>query len=112
MCGCREQKYLKVPGVVKVNEYFPSVSSTLERNVLGDTTVWGMSSSFVQVTVLPALTFSSCGPKVKLPILTAISSAEAGAAAWRYAAATPATSSLVRALIIVMAVLTSESACR
>jgi hypothetical protein len=39
MCGCSEQKYLKVPGVVNVNENFPSVSMTFERNAFGDTTV-------------------------------------------------------------------------
>src|SRR6185369_6277047 len=83
MCGCSEQKYLYVPGVVNVKENLPSVSMTLERKLLADTTVCGMSSSLVQVTVVPALTFSSCGPKVKLPILTATSSADAGAAAWR-----------------------------
>ena len=81
-----------MPGVVNVNEYVPSVSSTFERKLLGDTTVCGMSSSLVQVMVVPALIFTSCGPKVKFPILiAAASAAQTGVAAKRRKTATAAT---------------------
>src|SRR5579864_6617917 len=45
----------------------------------GDTMVCGISSSLVQVTVVPAFTVTCGGLKVKLEIFTAISSARAGA---------------------------------
>src|ERR1700719_9649 len=68
-----EQKYSYVPGLLKVNENFSSVSSTLDLNVLSVlTAVWGISSRFVQVTVVPTGTFSSAGPKLKLSILTSV----------------------------------------
>src|SRR4249920_2740300 len=68
-----EQKYGKVPGVLKVKENCSSVSSTLDLNTLsGLTTVCGISSRFVHRTVVPALTVSSAGPNVKLSILTSI----------------------------------------
>src|SRR5437868_4561554 len=47
----------------------------LERNLPADTTVCGMSSWLVQVMVSPTFTFSSTGEKVKLSIVTFISSA-------------------------------------
>jgi hypothetical protein len=43
------------------------------------TTVWGMSSRLVQVTVVPTRTVSVSGPKLKLSILTSAFAA----AAWR-----------------------------
>jgi hypothetical protein len=49
----------------------------------------------VQVTVVPDFTFNSCGPKVKLPILIATSSARSGVAAKRSNATTPAMTLLV-----------------
>jgi hypothetical protein len=62
-----------------------------------------MSSSLVQVTVVPAFTFNSCGPKVKFPILTAVASAaKAGAPAKRRMATTPATRHFVIDLILIM----------
>src|SRR5215475_2293977 len=102
MCGCKEQKYLKMPGVVNVNENLSSLSSALDRKLLSETTVWGMSSSLVQVIVVPDLTFSSCGPKVKLPILIATSSAEAGTAIQTNMTAMPATQ-FVRSVALVIA---------
>jgi hypothetical protein len=53
---------------VNVNENLSSLSSALERKLFSETTVWGMSSSLTQVTVVPDFTFNSWGPKVKLPI--------------------------------------------
>src|SRR5260370_35468260 len=66
-----EQKYGYVPALSKVNENFSSVSSTLDLNTLSSlTTVWGISSRFVHVTVVPAATVSAAGPKLKLSIFT------------------------------------------
>src|SRR5262252_3309647 len=102
MCGCKEQKYWYVPGVVNVNENLSSLSKAfdLKANV-DDVTVCGMSSSLVQMTVVPDFTFNSCGPKVKFPIFTEISSAPAGDAA-RSNTATPAKTALASDLILVM----------
>src|SRR5436305_7863705 len=69
--GWIEQKYGYVPALLKVKENFSSVSRTLDLktpSVL--TTVCGMSSRLVQVTVVPADTVSVSGPKLKLSILT------------------------------------------
>src|SRR5262249_14036595 len=41
-----------------------------DLNLPADTTVWGMSSRLVQVTVSPTFTVSSGGEKVKLSIIT------------------------------------------
>jgi hypothetical protein len=112
MCGCKEQKYLYVPGVVNVNAYVPSVSSSLDRKLLGDITVCGMSSSLVQVTVVPAFTFNSCGPKVKFPILTVTSEATAGVAAERRMATTPATRHFVSDLILILIAPSPAMVCR
>src|ERR1700722_8640446 len=52
---------------------FSSVSITFDLktpSVL--TAVWGMSSLFVQVTVVPAGTVTVCGPKMKLSIFTSV----------------------------------------
>src|SRR5262249_61153427 len=103
ICGCKEQKYLNAPGVVNVNEKLPSVSSAFDRKLLGDTTVCGMSSSFVHVTVVPALTLSSCGPKVKFPILTAVASAaQTGVAAERTKVAINATTKFFSNFVLIM----------
>ena len=51
MCGCSEQKYLYSPAAVNVNEKVPSVSIVFDRNLPAQTTVCGMSSRLVQVTV-------------------------------------------------------------
>src|SRR5256885_6330947 len=48
-----------------------------DLNLPAATTVCGMSSRFFQVTVVPTFTFSSLGSKVKLSILTVVSSARA-----------------------------------
>src|ERR1700750_3036974 len=53
-----------------------------------DTTVCGMSSWLVQVTVSPTFTFSSAGVKVKLSMVTLSSSALADAMPRRMVAAT------------------------
>src|SRR5689334_21711703 len=87
MCGCSEQKYLYSPAVVNVNENVPSVSMVLDLNLPADTTVWGMSSRLVQVTVVPTLTLSSFGSKTKLSMWTATSSARARRAGRKRAAA-------------------------
>src|ERR1700730_2988477 len=77
-----EQKYSYVPGLLKVNENFSSVSSTLDLNVLSVlTAVCGISSRFVQVTVVPTGTFNSAGPKLKLSIFTSVASVFCCAAA-------------------------------
>src|SRR5882757_5007134 len=69
--GWTEQKYGYVPGLVKVKENFSSVSSTLDLKTLSSlTTVCGMSSRLVHVTVVPTATVSVDGPKLKLSILT------------------------------------------
>src|SRR5262249_36496731 len=105
------QKYLYVPGVVNVNENLSSLSSAFDLKLSGETTVWGMSSSLVQVTVVPDFTFSSFGPKVKLPILIAASSAKAGVAARRSTVATPP-KEFTSVLILTMSALNPAAACR
>src|SRR6476661_791154 len=102
ICGCKEQKYLYVPGVVNVNENLSSLSSGFDLKLLGDTTVCGISSSLVQVTVAPDFTFSSCGPNVKLPILTTASSARTGVVPKRSSATTPATTLLVSGFVFLI----------
>src|ERR1700730_6541700 len=77
-----EQKYSQVPGLLKVNENFSSVSNTWDLKVLSVlTAVCGISSRFVQVTVVPTGTFSSAGPKLKLSIFTSVASGFCCAAA-------------------------------
>src|SRR6266436_9611516 len=68
-----EQKYGYVPALLNVKENFSSVSSTLDLNDFGSsvlTTVWGISSRFVHVTLVPTGTVSVAGPKLKLSIFT------------------------------------------
>src|SRR6266446_1043230 len=70
-----EQKYGYVPALLNVKENFSSVSSTLDLNVFGSsvlTTVWGISSRFVHVTLVPTGTVSVAGPKLKLSIFTSV----------------------------------------
>src|SRR6185369_17860620 len=71
ICGCSEQKYLYSPGAVNVNEKAPSVSMVFDLNLPAHTTVWGMSSRLVQVTVWPTLTVSCAGSNTKLSMCTA-----------------------------------------
>src|SRR5262249_36731922 len=79
MCGCSEQKYSYVPGVLNVNENLSSVSSTFDLNSFAlDITVCGISSALVHVTVVPAFTVMRCGLNVKLSTFTLSSSARAG----------------------------------
>src|SRR5262249_39451643 len=60
----------------KVKEKLSSVSRALDLKALvEDATVCGMSSSLVQVTIVPAFTVSFSGPNVKLAILTLVSAA-------------------------------------
>src|ERR1700747_301564 len=71
--GWMEQKYGYVPALAKVNENFSSVSSTLDLKTLSVlTTVWGISSRFVQVTVVPTGTVKVGGPKLKLSTFTSV----------------------------------------
>src|SRR5258708_32667285 len=66
-----EQKYGYVPALVNVNENFSSVSSTSDLSTLSVlTTVWGISSRFVQVTVVPTGTVKVAGPKLKFSTFT------------------------------------------
>src|SRR5262249_2856459 len=74
----------------------------MERKLLGDTTMCGMSSSLVQVTVVPAFTVNSCGPNVKFAILTVASAAQTGVAARSRKAATPAKTTFISDLLFDM----------
>ena len=96
---------------MKLNEYVPSVSSTLDRKLLGDTTVCGMSSSLVQVIVVPAFTFNSCGPKVKFPILIAASAAQTGVAPKRRRAAAPAATKFFSDFVLIKFALKPVTGC-
>src|SRR5713226_3068557 len=74
--GWIEQKYGYAPALLKVKENFSSVSSTLDLKTLSVlTTVCGISSRFVHVTVVPTGTVSVPGPKLKLSIFTSVASA-------------------------------------
>src|SRR6185437_10707784 len=98
MCGCKEQKYVYVPGDVNVKAYLSSLSSGFDLNAsVVDVTVCGMSSSLIQVTRVPAFTCNSCGPKVKLPILTVVSAARAAVPALKARKATTAVAAAPRA---------------
>src|SRR5215470_7315948 len=66
-----EQKYGNVPALLNVKENFSSVSRTFDLNTPSVlTTVWGISSRLVQVTVVPTDTLRVSGPKLKLSIVT------------------------------------------
>ena len=65
-----------------MKEYCCSVSMTLERKaLLVATTVWGISSPFVQVTAMPGAMVISGGLKVKLSIRTVAGEAAAAGGA-------------------------------
>jgi hypothetical protein len=71
MFGWIEHEYAYVPGVLSLNVKFSLVSSTFDLKAWSSlATVWGMSSLFVQVISVPALTVSVVGEKLKLSILT------------------------------------------
>src|SRR5262245_40672795 len=72
--GCMEQKYGYCPARVNVKENLSSLSRTLDLKVVLSslTTVCGISSRLVHVTVVPAEIVSSVGPKLKLSILTSV----------------------------------------
>src|SRR5690242_20264386 len=109
MCGCKEQKYVYVPGVENVKEYPSPVSSAFDlKTSLLDVTVCGISSSLVQVTVVPALTVTFGGLKVKLSIFTRDSIANAGPA---INAITAASATRAHLLFVVMTLIPS-AACR
>src|SRR5215831_3283621 len=92
MCGCKEQKYSYVPGVVNVNENLPAVSSAFDlKSLLLEAMVCGTSSSLAQVTVVPAFTVMRCGVKVNWSMSTSASVAGADAAGKAAAAATRST---------------------
>src|SRR6204780_689792 len=77
-----EQKYGYAPAFVKTNENLSSVSSALDLNTPSVlTTVCGISSRFVQVTVVPTGTVSAVGPKLKLSIFTSVVAAPLSCAA-------------------------------
>src|SRR5215469_4502677 len=77
--GWIEQKYSNSPGAVKVCENVSSVSSAADLNFPSfSRTECGLSSSLVQVTVVPGATTKVGGVKLKLSIFTVA----AFAAAW------------------------------
>src|SRR5438045_940271 len=61
-----------------------------------DTTLWGSSSLFVQVTVVPALTWMAAGMNEKLSMVTA----EVATAGWAAGVAAGAASVVVAAAIV------------
>src|SRR6266851_9762597 len=68
-----EQKYGNAPGLLKVKENFSSVSRTLDLKDFASsvlTTVWGISSRLLHVTVVPTATVRVGGVKLKLSIFT------------------------------------------
>src|SRR5271168_2736585 len=74
--GWIEQKYSYVPAFANVYVNFSSVSSTLDLNTPSVlTTVWGISSRFVHVTVVPTGIVNASGPNLKLSIFTSITAA-------------------------------------
>src|SRR6516225_11174501 len=109
MCGCREQKYSYVPGVVNVNENLSPVSSAFDlKSLLLEAMVCGTSSSLIQVTVVPAFTVKRCGVKVNWSISISVSAACAGAAGKVAAAAKTAAASAIatqslRAIVVLLA---------
>ena len=81
---------------MNVNENLSSVSSVFDlKSLLLEATVCGMSSSLIQVTVVPAFTVMRCGAKVKLSIFTCVSAACAEAAGKANAAERTAAASAV-----------------
>src|ERR1700747_711138 len=93
-----EQKYGYVPALAKVNENFSSVSSTLDLNTLSVLTIeCGISSRFVQVTVVPTATVRVAGPKLKLSTFT---SAVAGCGVFSELRGEPADSSSVATITV------------
>src|SRR6188474_2185456 len=69
--GWIEQKYSYAPGASKRRENCSSVSSTRDLNFCSVlTTLWGTSSRFVQVMVVPTGTDAVGGLKLKLSITT------------------------------------------
>src|SRR5450631_3210112 len=104
ICGCKAQKYGKMPGVANVNENVSSVSMAFDRNAMVfEVTVCGISSWLTQLTVSPAFTVICCGLKVKLSIFTSMVAAWAGLAAAINAATSPAIAPSARVLVSVMA---------
>src|SRR5262245_13805811 len=74
MCGCTEQKYAYVPGVVNVKENLSPVSSAFDlKNLLLEATMCGTSSSLIQVTVVPAFTVMRWGTNANWSISTSAS---------------------------------------
>src|SRR4029077_6873958 len=81
MRGCIEQKYWYSPGAVKVWEKVSSVSRAADLNFPSfSRTLCGVSSSLVQLTVVPGATTKAGGVKLKLSIRTAAALAAAGVA--------------------------------
>src|SRR5262249_36700933 len=79
MCGCSEQKYAYVPGVVNVKANLSSVSSAFDlKSLLLEVIVWGASSSLIQVTVVPAFTVMRWGTNANWSISTSAAAAGAG----------------------------------
>src|SRR5499427_728150 len=109
MCGCKEQKYSYVPGVVNVNENLSPASSAFDlKSLLLEATVCGTSSSLVQVTVVPAFTVKRCGVKVNWSISTSVSAVCADAAGKAAAAAKTAAAKAIatqglRAIVVLSA---------
>src|SRR5215831_14185865 len=102
MCGCKEQKYSYVPGVVNVNENLSFVSSAFDlKDLLLEAIVCGISSSLIHVTVVPAFTVTRRGAKANWSICTSASAACAGAAGKAAATANTATASEVATQMLV-----------
>src|SRR5271168_1061440 len=79
--GWIEQKYSYVQAFANVYVNFSSVSSTLDLNTPSVlTTVCGISSRFVHVTVVPTGIVNASGPNLKLSIFTSITAAGVAAA--------------------------------
>jgi len=108
MCGCKEQKYSYVPGVVNVNENLSLVSSAFDlKSLLLEATVCGMSSSLIQMTVVPAFTVTRCGANANSSIFTSVfaTCAEAAgnaAAVARIATASTVATQILRVIVVVL----------
>ena len=93
-----EQKYGCLPGLLGVKVNFSPVSSTFDLNDLSSaTTVCGISSRFVHVTVVPAFTVIVAAEKLKLSIFTSVAGGAGFAAMLFVAVPKPTTATSSRA---------------
>src|SRR5213079_3281309 len=109
MCGCKEQKYSYMPGVVNVNENLSRVSSALDlKTLVLEATVCGTSSSLIQVTAVPAFTLMRCGAKANWSILISMSAARAEEAenvpaTVKMASASAVATQILRVIVVLLA---------